>query len=440
VPSGRAGEVACDITDSGLAEQGRLRLAWTAANMPVLRGIGARFARERPFDGLRVAACLHVTPETGTFLRVLAAGGAQIRLAASNPLATSDDVAAALVALDGIRVFARHGVDRTGYDRHIAQALDAGPQLVFDDGCDLVNGLHARPELLAGVLGGCEETATGVLRLRQLSRDGRMRFPMVAVNDTDTRRMIDNRLGTGQSTIDALMRATNLLLAGRTVVVAGYGPCGRGIAARARGMGAAVVVTEIDATRALEASLEGYRVLPMAAAAAIGEVFLTATGGRGAVRAEHFAAMKDGAVLGNAGHFDVEIDVPALRALAAQPPQRVRPQTDEYRLADGRRLLLIAEGRLVNLGAAEGHPAAVMDLGFAVQALSAEWLISVATTLSPDVYGVPAGLDAEVARLALAALGVEIDTPTPDQRAYATTWQLVPGGPAGVCQAQLAPP
>lgn len=413
-----------DVADLTLAEGGLARLDWTARNMPVLRGIGERFGRERPFDGLPVAACLHVTPETGTFLRVLQAGGAQVSLAASNPLATSDSIAAALVVADGMRVFARHGVDRTGYDRHVAQALDPGPQLIFDDGCDLVSALHSvRPDLLDGVLGGCEETGTGVLRLRQLASTGGLRFPMVAAHATETIRMVDNRFGTGQSTIDALLRATNLLLAGRTVVVAGYGACGRGIAARARGLGAAVVVTEIDPSRALEATLEGYRVLPMAAAASVGEVFLTATGCRDAIRAEHFAAMKDGAVLGNAGHFDVEIDVPALQELAVRPPLRVRPQTDEYLLADGRRLLLLAEGRLINLAVAEGHPAAVMDLAFAVQALSAEWLLGTADTLGPGVYDVPAGLDAEVARLELAALGVQIDTATPAQREYVSVWQ-----------------
>lgn len=418
-----------DIADPGLAEAGLARLEWTAANMPVLAGIGERFARERPFDGLRVAACLHVTPETGIFLRVLRGGGARIRLCASNPLATADDIAAALAALDGISVFARHGVNRAGYRRHVAAALDAAPQLIFDDGCDLVDELcSARPELLAGVLGGTEETAAGVLRLRQLAGDGGLAFPMVAANQSDTIRLVDNRFGTGQSTIDALLRSTNLLLAGRTVVVAGYGACGRGIAARARGMGAAVVVTEIDSARALEATLEGYRVLPMAVAAGIGEVFLTATGSCQVLRAEHFAAMRDGAVLGNAGHFDVEIDVVGLGELAVRPPVRVRPQTDEYSLADGRRLRLLAEGRLVNLAAAEGHPAAVMDLGFAVQALSAQWLVGVAGTLPPVVYDVPAGIDAEVARLELAALGVEIDAQTPAQRAYLTSWRPAEAG------------
>lgn len=414
-----------DVADLALAEQGAARLAWTAANMPVLRDIGARFARARPFEGLAVAACLHVTPETGTFLRVLQSGGASVRLAASNPLATQDDTAAALVAVFGISVFARRGANRAAYDRHIARALDGSPQLVFDDGCDLVDRLHAGPPaLLDRVIGGCEETATGVLRLRQLARDGHLRFPMVAANDSDIIRMVDNRFGTGQSTIDALLRATNLLLAGRTVVVAGYGPCGRGIAARAHGMGAAVVVTEIDAGRALEARLEGYRVLPMAAAAAVGEVFVTATGGRDALGAEHFAVMPDGAVLANAGHFDVEIDVAALRELAVRPAVHVRPHTDEYLLADGRRLLLLAEGRLVNLAAGEGSPAAVMDLAFAVQALSAQWLVGTGTSLAPQVHQVPAGLDGEVARLTLAALGVEIDMPTPVQRQYVTSWQF----------------
>lgn len=412
-----------DIADPDLSEAGRARLDWAVAGMPVLAGIAERYARQRPFAGVRVAACLHVTAETGAFVEVLQAGGAQVRLAAANPLATADDVAAALAA-DGVGVFARHGVDRAGYVRHLARALAPGPHLLFDDGCDLVNALHTeRPDLLDGVVGGCEETATGVHRLRRLAAAGRLRMPMIAVNDTEVRRMLDNRFGTGQSVLDALLRATNLLLAGRTVVVAGYGPCGRGIAARARGMGADVVVTEVDPGRALEARLEGYRVLPMAAAAPVGQVFLTATGGRDVLRSEHFAAMPDGSVLGNAGHFDVEIDLPGLRGLAVRGPQRVRPHTDEYVLADGRRLRLLAEGRLVNLTAAEGSPASVMDLGFAVQALSAEWLVTRPERLPGGVYPVPDGLDEEVSRLALASLGVEIDTQSEAQRNYLTSWQ-----------------
>jgi len=417
--------VPADIADPTLAESGRSRMAWAVRAMPILRGIAARFAEERPFDGVRVAACLHVTPETGVFLRALQAGGAQVRLCASNPLATQDDTAAALVCDSGISVFARRGIDAVGYAGHIAAALAVAPQLIFDDGCDLVTALHTtRPDLLAGIRGGCEETGTGVLWLRHMARDGRLRFPMVAVNENETMRVVDNRYGTGQSTIDGLLRATNLLLAGRTVVVAGYGPCGRGVASRAKGMGASVVVTEVDPTRALEAALEGYRVLPMAAAAAVGDVFLTATGSRAVLRAEHFAQMKDGAIFGNVGHFDVEIDVPALSRLSSSRPAPVRPHLQEYRLDDGRRLLLLTQGRLVNLAAAEGHPAAVMDLSFAGQALAAEWLLRVADSLTPDVYGIPADLDAEIAGLVLDAMGIHIDravdgaldSTLPDQR------------------------
>lgn len=413
----------CDIADPTLAESGRARVEWAARGMPVLRFIEERFARERPLDGTRIAACLHVTTETAYLLRVLSAGGAQVALCASNPLSTQDDTAAALAA-HGVRVYARHGVDRTAYYAHIDAALDVAPDLVLDDGCDLVTRLHtARQDVLAGVRGGCEETTTGVIRLRQMARDGALRFPMIAVNDTDTKHLFDNRYGTGQSTIDALFRATNTLLAGSTVVVAGYGYCGKGVASRAKGMGASVVVTEIDPTKALDAMMEGFRVLPMAEAAPLGDVFVTVTGNRDVLGPDHFAVMKDGAILANSGHFDVEIDVRGLAALAVEKPTRVRPATDEYRLADGRRLLLLAEGRLANLGAAEGHPAAVMDMSFADQALTAEWLVGAAGSLAPGVHDVPVRIDKEVARLKLAAMAVRIDTPTPAQEDYLTSWR-----------------
>jgi adenosylhomocysteinase len=390
--------------------------------MPVLRQIRARFAATRPLAGVRVAACLHVTTETANLMRALQAGGAEVRLCASNPLSTQDDTAAALVADCGIAVFARNGVGRDGYYAHIDAALDGRPELVLDDGCDLTMRVHSRPDILAGVRGGCEETTTGVIRLRQMARDGVLAFPVVAVNDTDTKRMFDNRYGTGQSTVDGILRATNVLLAGRTVVVAGYGFCGRGVAQRVAGLGASVVVTEIDATKALDATMQGFRVLPMAEAAAIGDVFVTVTGNRDVLRPEHFAVMKDGAILANSGHFDVEIDVPGLADLAVEFHRQVRPHTDEYVLADGRRVCLLAEGRLVNLGAAEGHPAAVMDMSFADQALTAEWLLTAAADLAPGVHEVPTQIDTAVAELKLRSMDVRIDALTPAQERYLSSW------------------
>ncbi len=390
--------------------------------MPVLRLLRERYVAERPFDGVSIAACMHVTAETAAFARTLLAGGAALHLAASNPLSTQDDVAAALVA-EGVQVQARHGVDRAGYARHLDRALDGRPQLVLDDGVDLVGVLHtSRTELLEGVRGGCEETTTGVLRLRQMAADGALRIPMVAVNDTAMQRLVANRHGTGQSTVDAVIRATGTLLAGATVVVAGYGWCGAGVASRARGLGAQVLVTEVDPARALEAVLDGYRVLPMAQAAPIGDVFLTVTGNRDVLTADHFALMRDGAVLANAGHFDVEIDVPALETSAVEVRRRVRPHVDEYVQGDGRRLLLLAEGRLANLAAAEGHPPAVMDMSFALQALTAQWLLD--TDLPPGVHELPASLDVEVARTKLAALGVGLDDLTADQQRYLSSWQV----------------
>ncbi|GAB3962293.1 adenosylhomocysteinase [Actinoallomurus acanthiterrae] len=411
-----------DIADPGLAESGVRRIEWADRSMPVLRRIRERFAAERPLDGLRIAACMHVTTETANLIRALQTGGAQVALAASNPLSTQDDTAAALVEEYGAAVFARQGVDREGYYRHIHQALEIGPELVLDDGCDLVNILHTeRLDLIDGIRGGCEETTTGVIRLHQMAREDALRFPMVAVNDTDTKHMFDNRYGTGQSTLDGIVRATNTLLAGKTIVIAGFGYCGRGLSERARGMGGRVVVTEIDPVKALDAALQGYRVQTMEQAAEHGDVFITVTGNRDVIRAEHLAQMKDGAILANSGHFDVEIDVRALADLAVDIKRGVRPQADEYVLADGRRLVLLAEGRLVNLAAAEGHPAAVMDMSFADQALTCEWIAG--QDLTPGVYDVPKAIDTEVARLKLASMDVEIDALTPTQEEYLSSWR-----------------
>jgi adenosylhomocysteinase len=411
-----------EVKDPGLAAPGRLRIEWAEMEMPVVRGIRERFFREQPLRGWRVAACLHVTTETAALVRTLAAGGAQVRLCASNPLSTQDDVAAALVE-EGVAVFAVRGEDRETYYRHIHRVLDGRPHLTLDDGADLVSTIHAeRRDLLGEIVGGTEETTTGVLRLRAMAKDGALRYPIVAVNDAQTKRLFDNRYGTGQSTIDGLLRATNVLLAGRTVVVAGYGACGRGVALRARGMGARVIVTEVSPLHALEAAMDGYQVMPMARAATEGEVFITVTGNRSVIRREHLEVMRDGAVLANSGHFNVEIDIPALDDLAVQV-REVRPLVREYRLADGRRLYLLAEGRLVNLAAAEGHPAAVMDMSFANQALAVEYLSQKGRSLAPDVYPVPADIDQTVARLKLDAMGIRIDDLTPQQRRYLESWQ-----------------
>ena len=413
-----------DIKDSSLAAQGKKRIEWAERNMPVLAQIKERFEREKPFAGVRIAACMHVTTETANLMRALKAGGADLALCASNPLSTQDDTAAALVHEFGISVFAHNGIDRDGYYRHLNEALDIKPHLVFDDGCDLVNTLHtSRKELIADIMGGCEETTTGVIRLSQMTKDGALEFPMIAVNDTDTKHMFDNRFGTGQSTMDAIFRATNGLVAGSTVVVCGFGYCGKGVAERARGMGANVVVTEIDPTKALDALMQGYRVMNSIEAAKIGDFFITVTGNRDVLREEHFAVMKDGAIFANSGHFDIEIDVAWLEQNAAQKNKRIRHQTDEYVLADGRRLLLIAEGRLVNLGAAEGHPASVMDMSFSDQALTAEWLIKNAASLSAGLHDVPTEIDKEVARLKLASMGVTIDTLTEAQELYLNSWE-----------------
>jgi adenosylhomocysteinase len=412
-----------DVKDAGLAAKGRERIEWAAAEMRVLSLIQERFEKERPLDGVRIGACLHVTTETANLMRTLRAGGADVALCASNPLSTQDDVAAALTE-EGIPTQAIKGEDAETYFRHINAVLDHRPQVTMDDGCDMVTVLHKeRPEQIVDVLGGTEETTTGVIRLRAMHADGALRYPIVSVNDANTKHLFDNRFGTGQSTVDAIMRATNLLLAGRTVVVCGFGMCGRGVASRARGMGAQVVVTEVDPLPALEAAMEGYRVLPLREAARVGDVFVTVTGDTSVIRREHFELMKDGAVLANSGHFDVEIDKVALAELATGGVRRIREFVDEHTLADGRRLYLLGEGRLVNLAAAEGHPAAVMDMSFANQALSVEWLVGHAGALEVGVYPVPAEIDAEVARLKLHAMGVEIDRLTGEQEAYLRSWE-----------------
>jgi adenosylhomocysteinase len=394
--------------------------------MPVLAALMERFAAQKPFANLGIAACLHITAETAMLVRLLQAGGAAVALAASNPLSTQDDIAAALADRYGIAVFARAGVDRKGYYRHIELALNqVSPDFVIDDGGDLVETLHTRAAaLLPGVKGGCESTATGVIRLRRMAAEGALAFPVIAASDTATKRMVDNTCGTGQSAIDGILRATNTLLAGKTVVVAGFGSSGRGVAEYARGFGAQVVVTEVDPVRALDASLRGFRVLPMAEAAPIGEVFITATGSVDVIGADHLAVMRDGAILANAGHFDAEIDVRALAGLAAAVYPGVRPHVDAYDLGDGRTLLLLAEGRVVNLVAAEGHPPEVMDLAFGLEALALAWLAGNTDKLPAGVHEVPAGIDAEAASLMLATTGTSIDTLTPAQLAYRESWRI----------------
>ncbi|MGQ0744603.1 MAG: adenosylhomocysteinase [Acidimicrobiales bacterium] len=412
-----------DFADAGLAALGRQRIAWADTHMPVLTSIRERFARERPLAGMTVAACLHVTTETANLLRTLAAGGARVMACASNPLSTQDDVAASLSLDEGIPTFAIKGEDADSYYRHIDAVLDAQPHLTMDDGCDLVSRLHRqRPDQVAKVLAGTEETTTGVIRLRAMEADDALGYPIVAVNDADTKHLFDNRYGTGQSTLDGIIRATNILLAGRVVVVAGYGQCGKGVASRARGMGAQVVVCEIAPLPALEAVMDGFRVMPMAEAATIGEIFITVTGNRDVLRPEHFEVMKDGAILANSGHFDVEIDLAGL-AKVATDRREARPFVEEFNVA-GRRVLVVAEGRLVNLGAAEGHPASVMDMSFANQALCAEWLVANQDSLTPRVYDVPPDIDREVARLKLATMGVSLDTLTPEQIEYLSSWTV----------------
>src|SRR5690242_19822 len=426
MPAGAEYSPPSDIADESLAEAGRARIGWAERGMPVLRLLTERYAGEQPFAGLTVAACLHVTAETAGLVGALRAGGARVFLAASNPLSTQDDVAAALVDA-GTRVFARAGVDEVAYGEHIHRALDSRPDLVIDDGGDLVDTLSGqRPELLPGVLGGCESTSTGVLRLRRMAAAGALAFPMVAADATTTKRMFDSTAGTGQSVLDGVLRATNILLAGRAVVVAGFGPCGQGIAACAHGLGAQVIVTEVDPVRALDAVLRGYRVLPMREAAAAGEVIITATGSRDVVAAEHLAVLRDGAILANAGHFDAEVDVPALAEAAVKVTRDVRPHADEYTLPDGRRVVLLAEGRVVNLVAAEGNPPQVMDVSFAGQALVLRWLARDHESLAAGVHDVPRAIDEEIARLTLEATGARIDTLTDAQRDYLNSWRAAP--------------
>jgi adenosylhomocysteinase len=411
-----------DVKDPALAPEGVRRIEWADRQMPVLAAIRERFEREQPLAGYRVSACLHVTTETANLMRTLKAGGAEIVLCASNPLSTQDDVAAALVDEYDISVFAIKGEDNDTYYQHIEAAVDHKPQLTMDDGADVIGILHAhRREQLGDIIAGTEETTTGVIRLKALERDGALGFPVIAVNEANTKHLFDNRYGTGQSTIDGIVRATNVLLAGRKFVVGGYGWVGRGVALRARGMGAHVIVTEVDPLRALEAVMDGYEVLPMERAAEIGDIFCTATGDKSVITRDHMERMKDGAILANTGHFNVEIEIPALRSLAAET-RKAREFVEEYRLEDGRRIYLIADGRLVNLSAAEGHPAQVMDMSFANQALSAEWAVANAGSLDRKVYPVPQEIDAEIARLKLETLGVEIDQLTEEQAKYLASW------------------
>ncbi|MBI2866067.1 MAG: adenosylhomocysteinase [Chloroflexi bacterium] len=418
----KVGKTEGDVRDIALAVQGGLRIQWAAREMPVLRLIGERFEVEKPLKGLRLSACLHITTETANLMLTLQKGGAEIALCASNPLSTQDDVAAALVK-GGVPTFGIRGEDQATYYRHIHSALAHGPHLTLDDGADLVTTLHReRQDLLLNVLGGTEETTTGVVRLRNQADEGQLRYAIIAVNEAETKHLFDNRYGTGQSTIDGVTRATNILWAGKQVVVVGYGWCGRGIARRAAGMGAQVIVTEVDPIRALEAVMDGYRVMPMVEAARVGDVFITATGDLSAIGRAHLEVMKDGAILANSGHFNVEIDIPTLEALSASH-RSLRSLVEEYLLKDGRHLYLLAEGRLINLAAAEGHPAAVMDMSFANQALSVEHLAGQQGRLSPAVYPVPREIDQEVGRLKLQAMGIAIDTLTPEQQEYLAGWE-----------------
>ena len=418
-PEGKLG----DVKDPSLAEEGTRLVEWAAREMPVIRLIRERFAREKPLQGFTIAACLHVTSETANLALAMQAGGADVRLCASNPLSTQDAVAAALAVVYDIPTYAIKGEDNDTYYQHIAAVLDANPHMTMDDGADLVAMLHTqRQPLLDGVIGGMEETTTGVIRLRSMAKAGKLRYPIIAVNEADTKHMFDNRYGTGQSTLDGITRATNLLFAGKNVVVAGYGWCGRGIAMRARGMGAQVIVTEVDPVRALEATMDGHQVMRMDDAARAGDVFITVTGGKHALDAQHFQAMKDEAVVANSGHFNVEINLDALEDASVEK-RDVRPMVQQYVMTDGRKINVLAEGRLVNLSAAEGHPSAVMDMSFANQALSAEYMAKNAANLPVDVYDVPVELDQQVASLKLEAMGLSMDTLTEAQAAYLAGWE-----------------
>jgi len=413
-----------DIKDINLAEGGRRRIEWAEREMPVLRMIRERFKKEKPLKGVRLSACLHVTTETANLARTLHEGGADLVLTASNPLSTQDDVAAALVNQFEVPVFAIKGENNVTYYKHIGAALDHKPHMTMDDGADLVSTIHKeRRELLPGIIGGTEATTTGVIRLRAMAADGMLNFPVIAVNDAMTKHFFDNRYGTGQSTVDGIIRATNVLLAGKNFVVSGYGWCGRGLASRARGMGALVIVTEVDPLKALEAVMDGYQVMPMEEAAKIGDFFCTLTGDINVIDRRHFEAMKDNAIVANSGHFNVEINIPALKELSKGEPKLVRPFVEQYELKDGRRINLLGEGRLINLAAAEGHPASVMDMSFANQALAAEYMVKNADKLEKKVYSVPAEIDAEIARIKLNAMGVKIDTLTPEQVKYLNSWE-----------------
>ena len=419
-PSGT--QIKHDVKDLSLAAEGRKRIEWAGASMPVLALIREEFKKTQPLKGVRVAACLHVTTETANLMLALKDGGADIALCASNPLSTQDETAAALVAEYGISTFAINGVDNAGYYKHLQSAIDHKPHFTMDDGCDLVTLLHTkRQDALSEVIAGTEETTTGVIRLRAMAKDGVLRYPVVAVNDALTKHMFDNRYGTGQSTLDGVIRCTNKLIAGSTFVVAGYGWCGRGLAQRAHGMGAQVIVTEIDPTKALEAVMDGYRVMPMEEAAKVGDIFVTLTGNKSVLRKEHFAVMKHGALVANSGHFNVEIDIPALESLSTKH-RTARPFVEEYTLQDGRTVCLLGEGRLINLTAAEGHPASVMDMSFANQALAAEYLMAEYKNLDKTVYPVPENLDKRVAKLKLEAMEVGIDVLTPEQETYLVGW------------------
>ena len=412
-----------DVKDLSLAEAGKLRIEWAGKSMPVLNKIRERFKKEQPLKGLRISACLHVTSETANLMTTLKSGGASLRLAASNPLSTQDEVAAALVKYEKIPVFAIKGEDNQTYYRHLEQALAHAPHLTMDDGADLVTTIHERKtDLIKNILGGTEETTTGVIRLRSMARAGVLAYPIIAVNDALTKHLFDNRYGTGQSSIDGLLRATNILLAGLTVVVCGYGWCGRGVASRAKGAGARVIICEVDHLRALEALMDGYQVMSMKQATAEGDVFITVTGNKNVIRLEHFKRMKDGAIIANAGHFNVEIDLMALEKLSVKK-RKIREYVEEYQLPDGRCLHLLAEGRLINLAAAEGHPAMVMDMSFANQALSVLYLKEDGHKLEKKVYSVPEKLDKEIARLKLASMGIKIDCLTPEQRQYLQEWK-----------------
>jgi adenosylhomocysteinase len=412
-----------DVKDLGLAEIGRQRIEWAAQEMPVLKLIRERFEKERPLEGLKISACLHVTAETANLAKALAAGGADMVLVASNPLSTQDDVAAALVSYDEIPVYAIKGEDNETYYKHLKAALDHSPQITMDDGADLVTGmLKERRDLLSNLVGSTEETTTGVIRLKAMAKDGVLSFPVVAVNDSLTKHLFDNRYGTGQSTLDGVIRATNVLIAGKTVVVGGYGWCSKGIAMRSKGLGADVIVTEIDPVKALEAAMDGFRVMPMAEAARVGDIFITATGDIHVLDGEDFALMKDGAIIANSGHFNVEINIPDLEKAAVEKRQP-RAYIDQYVMADGRRLNLLGEGRLINLASAEGHPSAVMDMSFANQALASEFLLRNKGKLEPKVYALPEEVDREIAALKLAAMGINIDTLTSEQEHYLNSWE-----------------